>query len=276
MRQNVIDLSSSSDPSTHRMSHARPKFKSKQKPRILPVIELTDDDDDTPNVPPKATPNALAGPSFHSDRAAALQPKSGPSGLFENIPNTPTRKLKASIARPFPLFLPSDEENEPPSSLVPVSPVVERISPFELDDMEDAPAVQLPTATEVVQPRSEADPTSTYVARVLEIIPDVDRHHLLDLIARNVSTHGDQVVEHVLHCLFEDPTYPKFDKKGKGKRMQSDGDAEGYGAPLKKTKLDYKNKERPFKGGVHYTDIALVIAFHSILTMYSDNIRLFT
>jgi TRIAD3 protein (E3 ubiquitin-protein ligase RNF216) len=128
-------------------------------------------------------------------------------------------------------------------------------------DMEDVHPAEPPAAVEVVEPEPEADPTSTYVARILEIIPDVDPDHLLDLVTKNVPTHGDQVVEHVLHSLFEDPTYPKVDRKGKGKRRQSDGDAEGDGTPSKRTKIDYGNKERPYKGGVHYADMALVLPY---------------
>ena len=271
--QNVIDLSSSPEPPIHLMSHPRPKFRSNQKHRTRTIpLELTDSDSDTEDAPnflqtKKTSEIPLAGPSFHSIRTAALQQKIGPSGSFENIPNTTTRNLKASTARPFPLFLPSDEENEPPSpSFIAVSPVVERTSSFELVDMENVQPVELPEPIEVVPVEPEADPTSTYVARVLEIIPDVDPDHLLELVTKNIPTHGDQVVEHVLHCLFEDPTYPKLDKKGKGKRRQLDGDTEGDGTPAKKTKIDYRNKDRPYRGGVHYADIALVIVLYLILT----------
>jgi len=268
LQQTVIDLSSSPEPSTPFMFHARPKFKSKPKPctRIspFPVIELTDSDsDDAPIISrqrKKPQSNSVAGPSSNQNRTAALQPKTGPSGSFENIPNTPSRKLKPPTTHSFPLFLPSDEENEPPtSSFVTVSPVVERFSPFEIVGMEDAQPIDPPVSVQVLEPEIEVDTTTTYVSRILEIIPDVEPDHVLDLITKSAPTYGAQVVEHVLHILFEDPTYPKVDKKGKGKRKQVHGDLEGDGTPTKKAKIDYGNKERPYKGGVHYADMALVL-----------------
>jgi E3 ubiquitin-protein ligase RNF216 len=245
----IIDLSSSPEPS----SHARTKSKSNQIiRRTCSVVELTDSDSDTASTKKPS----VAGPSFLQNKSAALLPKTASSVSFENIP----RKLKPSTSRPFPLFLPSDEENEPPpSSFVSVSPLPERSS-FDLIGMDDIQPV------EIVDPPTEVDPTMTYVARVLEIIPDIDPDHLLDLVTKNIPTRGDQVVEHVLHGLFENPTYPKVDKVGKGKRRQLDGDGEEI--PLKKTKVDYGNKDRPYKGGVHYADIALVLLPYDFIYLH--------
>ena len=115
--------------------------------------------------------------------------------------------------------------------------------------------VPLTAAKSKPEPEPEPDPISTYVARVLEIIPDVEPDHVLGLMTNELPTHGDQVVEHVLHTLFEDQTYPKVDKKGKGKRKHVDGDPE---SPSKKAKIDFEDKERPYKGGADYADMTLV------------------
>jgi TRIAD3 protein (E3 ubiquitin-protein ligase RNF216) len=268
MARSVIDLSSSPEPS---MSLARRKAKPKPKPRSrtspFPIIELTDSDSDTDDAPTfspqrkKIQNNPVAGTSSHPSGIAALQPKIGLSGSFENIPNTANRMLKASIARAFPLLELSDEENKPPESpFVAVLPIVERFSPFETVEMEDVQPANPPAAVvETVDHVPEADPISTYVARVLEIVPDVEPDYLLDLVTQSIPTQGDQAVEHVLHSLFEHPTYPKVDRKGK--RKQGDGNTEGDEMPSKKTKLDYRNKERLYNGGVHYADMALVLPY---------------
>lgn len=277
MDHNVIEISSSPEPPSPSMSHARPKFKSKQKPRLrtvpLPVIDVSDDDDDDAFPffiqTKKSSQNTVSGPSSLSNKSAALQPKIGPSASFDNLPNTPPRKSKPSTARPSPLFLSSDEENQPPPSpsLRASSPVGQRFSPFEVVDMEGVlPAAPSP-AIEALEPEPDVDPISKYVARVLEIIPDVEPDHLLNLVTTCLPTYGDQVVEHVLHSLFEDPTYPKAEKKGKCKRKQIDDDPDGHGIPSKRTKIDYGNKDRPYTGGVHYADLALVLPCAFILNI---------
>ncbi|KAG0695366.1 hypothetical protein DFH29DRAFT_271846 [Suillus ampliporus] len=102
------------------------------------------------------------------------------------------------------------------------------------------------------------DPTDTYVARVLEIVPDVDPAHVLGLVEQSIHNPvnaGQNVLELVLHSLFENPNYPKVDRKGKRKRIEDDeeGIARGQPAP----KIDYGTKNREHKGGRHYFEVAL-------------------
>jgi TRIAD3 protein (E3 ubiquitin-protein ligase RNF216) len=97
----------------------------------------------------------------------------------------------------------------------------------------------------------------TYVARVLEIIPDVQRTHVLSLLEQNVEAHQDGVVEVVLHAIFEDTNYPKIDKKGKRKREEAEEEEES-GSVKSKVKIDYGNKDRVNQGGHLYAEIALV------------------
>ncbi|EGO04090.1 hypothetical protein SERLA73DRAFT_175842 [Serpula lacrymans var. lacrymans S7.3] len=94
-----------------------------------------------------------------------------------------------------------------------------------------------------------------YIARVLEIIPDVQPAHVLSLVEKYILTKPDNIVELILHSLFEDPTYPKIDKKGKRKRSEEDEGGATRGSP--KLKVDYGQKDRECKGGPHYLDMAL-------------------
>jgi TRIAD3 protein (E3 ubiquitin-protein ligase RNF216) len=96
----------------------------------------------------------------------------------------------------------------------------------------------------------------TYVARVLEIIPDVQPTHVLSLLEQNVEAHQDGVVEVVLHAIFEDTNYPKIDKKGKRKREEAE--EEESGSVKSKVKIDYGHKDRVNQGGPLYAEIALV------------------
>lgn len=189
----------------------------------------------------------------------------GGSGSLQNIPSQ-SRRTKNPTAKPLLRFLPSDEENEPP---VAVQPAVDQ-APIAIVGLDNVPpplqiAQQEPMPVEPpLEPEPERDPLSGYVARILEIIPDVEPDHLLALVTKFAPSLQDGVVEHILHALFEDPAYPKVDKKGKGKRKQTDEDLRGEGTavegstPTKKHKIDYGDKTRAFRGGVHYTDLALV------------------
>lgn len=104
----------------------------------------------------------------------------------------------------------------------------------------------------VAGPSVPADPLIAYTARVLEIVPDVDPAHLRTLLEKHTADSED-VVQHVLHALFEDPTYPRVVKPGKRKRSVDDDD----GLEKAKLKLDYASKDREFVGGRDYADLAL-------------------
>jgi TRIAD3 protein (E3 ubiquitin-protein ligase RNF216) len=60
----------------------------------------------------------------------------------------------------------------------------------------------------------------TYVARVLEIIPDVQPTQVLSLLEQNVEAHQDGVVEVVLHAIFEDTNYPRRGKREEKRRRR--------------------------------------------------------
>ncbi|KAK0499446.1 hypothetical protein EDD18DRAFT_852256 [Armillaria luteobubalina] len=97
-----------------------------------------------------------------------------------------------------------------------------------------------------------ADP----LAQVLEIVPDVEPNFAQELIAKNLPTFGDKVVETVLHSLFEDASYPKVEKKRKAASGSSPG-----GSAAKKARVDdevnYASTDRPFAGGHDYAELAI-------------------
>jgi TRIAD3 protein (E3 ubiquitin-protein ligase RNF216) len=154
----------------------------------------------------------------------------------------------------MPLFLASDEDEPPyhepfpfalPFAPLPI-PVVQDI-PEKASSPEPIP--------KPVTPPPDIDPMDAYVARVLEIIPDVQPAHVHTLLMQRVDIHKDGAVELVLHDLFEDSSYPKIDKKGKRKREEVDNEGDERG--LAKTKIDYGDKDRVHSSGPFYVDIAL-------------------
>jgi TRIAD3 protein (E3 ubiquitin-protein ligase RNF216) len=100
----------------------------------------------------------------------------------------------------------------------------------------------------------DIDAIDAYVARVIEIISDVQPVHFHTLITQHIGTYKDGSVEQVLDTLFEDSSYPKIGKKGKRKREEIDGDERG----LTKIKIDYEDKDRAHSSSRFYVDIALV------------------
>ncbi|RDB24555.1 hypothetical protein Hypma_008324 [Hypsizygus marmoreus] len=102
---------------------------------------------------------------------------------------------------------------------------------------------------------SPEDVLSLAVARVLEVVPDVEPDHLTSLIQKFMPTHPNDLVDHVLHTLFEDPAYPKVKLVDKGKRKETAG-GDGQG-PRKRNKVDYGDKLRPRNVGVHYLELSL-------------------
>ncbi|KII87947.1 hypothetical protein PLICRDRAFT_176699 [Plicaturopsis crispa FD-325 SS-3] len=256
----------------------------------IDVIEIFDSDSDAPvsrvKSPSKkrATGQGEAGPSTRS-RQKTPQVRAGPSrvtGQAVDVLLTPNGDRAANDplagappprhgkgkARVFqdPLFLPSDEENEFPAlprdpSWSPVRAAPPHDDPF----LEGPPAPEAPMEpapplrpkSPTPPPAADANPIDTFLARILEIVPDVQPGHALTLIERHLPAENqEQVVETVLHILFEDPKYPKIDKKGKRKREEGEGDA-GAERGTPKSKIDYASMNRPFVGGAQYVDIAI-------------------
>ena len=250
---------------------AKGKAPIRRRPRREPVIELTDSEVDG-----EAEHKFAAGPSNSSSswtipssssqprsESQTLQPtKGGSSGSLDNIPLLRRQEKTPTQPRAFPLFMESDQENEPPVQ-VPGPAIVPPQEPppapvpapdaMRADPVPDEVFAPLPI--DVPAPVEEKDKVSTVVAQVLEIIPDVQPDHLLALVEQHLPTHQAQVLEHVLHILFEDASYPKVEKKAKEKRKV---EVEEDPAPAKKAKIDYGSTERQFQRGRYYIDLSLV------------------
>ncbi|KAJ6596999.1 hypothetical protein DFH09DRAFT_972809 [Mycena vulgaris] len=224
----VIDIPSSPEQSPRARAKVLPRGKAKAR-LDNELIVLTDSSEDEERVQrPHFRDRGAAGPSRLNQPTPLLRHRGDASaGSMENIPARRRPKSKS-----VPLFLPSDEENEPP----------------ELEGLDEPILVDN-------LPSPPPDPIPGYVAQVLEIIPDVDPEYALSLINQHYPQSRDQVVEPVLHALFEDPAYPKLDKKGKRKRVEEDVRGDARGKP--KAKLDYGTKDREYKGGIHYADLCL-------------------
>ena len=222
----------------------------------------------------------------------------------------PTKQNPSGHNHNPPLFLSSDDEHKSPAPVTDTTHIgrvevnVTSTSVIEREPTTTIPETQSQTPTRPTEPDSDpilfenVDPTSTSVAQILEIIPNVEPTHLLQLIEthlpaysvnRNRGADGGEgageatveeqaqgVVGHVLHLLFENPDYPKADLRGGGKRKGKDvgdpdteDDLEGKGKgkgkakdpALKKPKIDYASIDRPFPGGPNYFDLALVRPF---------------
>ncbi|KAF7294852.1 hypothetical protein MIND_01023100 [Mycena indigotica] len=122
--------------------------------------------------------------------------------------------------------------------------------PIELNDSDDEHHATQSRRRDNNKP---VDAVSGYVAQVLEVIPDVDPPHLEGLVRQQLLNAPENVLESVLHILFEDPTYPKSDKKGKRKRVEEDDNPRNK----PKAKIDYASQDRPYNGGVHYPQLAI-------------------
>ena len=237
-----------------------------------PVIELTDSEPDVDiehkfASGPSNSSSSWTIPSSSSQprsESQTLQPKrGGSSGSLDNIPLHRRQEKMPTQLRAFPPFLESDQENEPPVQVPGPAIVPPQEPPDAPIPAPDAMRVD-PVPEEVFAPvpidgpapvEEGKDKVSTVVAQVLEIIPDVHPDHLLALVEQHLPTHQAQVLEHVLHILFEDASYPKVEKKAKGKRKV---EVEEDPAPPKKAKIDYGSIERQFQRGRYYIDLSLV------------------
>lgn len=299
-RQDTIDLSSSPEPVPTRPTRSRSRPLAAKNRHHVPVnpidvIDLSSDSDDPGSASKPAARasgsqnarnNAKAGPSLATRAGRSAQPTqhrtarplaSSSSGSLENIPDLPRKQVKPRVA--VPLFLPSDEENEPPprgeeeTIVVPAVPLANP-QPARPNYNPNSPILRvasMPTPElehqRAMTPEAEPDPLSGYVSQILEIVPDVEPDHLLALVMKFLPDYQEKVVEPVLHALFEDPTYPKIDKKGKRKRVD-DNDASGKKART----IEYGSLDRKYTGGVHYSDIAIVSFSFSFFFFSSTDI----
>ncbi|KAF7984602.1 hypothetical protein HWV62_12799 [Athelia sp. TMB] len=265
----IIEIDSSPAHSPEPAPRPLPKRRNSRQPpaqkrarRVAPValnpeeiIELTDTESDDGNaiiaalIRKSKDSMVISGPepvisgAGQSSRQAL---KSPPRPSRDPAPSG-TSSIPADDRQP--LFIPEDEEMpeagalaQPPPPL-PVAPPIPR------------PIIVIPD----VEPEPETEPLpptmDTLIARVLEIVSDVQPAHVLSLLEQHATAHKNELVEFVLHALFEDPNYPKIDKKGKRRREDTE---EPEGKDRRKSiKIDYGSKDRERVVGPHYADIAL-------------------
>lgn len=278
MDDEVIDISSSPEPENRKARIPQAKSKNQKNPGKAPVrvfdetelIEISSSEDDVPlkkptvSRPKKAATSSKAGPSrpgpsrlFGAPRANLLQNVPGfsappvSSGHIA-LPSIPSIR---DVPRQMPLFYPSpsddDADHKPPMPLN-----LNRISNANDENIPRFP-VQPEPVPKSPTPKLPVDHLDEYTVRVIEVIPDVQPTHVRTLLEEHIEAYKEGVVEFVLHKLFDNPGYPKIDKKGKRKRVEvSDGEGDERGEG--KAKIDYAVKDRARTGGALYIDIAMV------------------
>lgn len=209
------------------------------------VIEISDSEGDIPDF---FVNEPLAGPS-HSQFDDGV-----PLPLF--LPDFDD-EFFVGASQHNPLFIGSPEQPRGASAEL-EAPVL----PDPLNNA-DHPDEENPTTPE----EEESDPPlDRYLAQIVDIVPDVEPGHVLDLLSSHYPDYKDQVVENILHKLFEDPKYPKIEK-GKGKRKrdaedEDDGERWAGGRSMGTSNdFDYGSTNRIAKGGRHYDDLAQVCHF---------------
>jgi len=131
-----------------------------------------------------------------------------------------------------------------------------------------------PPMVPAVDPDPDPEPIDALtfaLAKVLEIIPDVQPDHVTALVHSYLDQDGDLIspallVEQILHQLFENLDYPKVEKKGKKRKNAEEPVATGSSQnggerPKKKVKIDYRTTQRNKDPSVAYRNLALVSTF---------------
>ena len=177
---------------------------------------------------------------------------------------TPLKKKNAIPKVPLHRNRDNTKENSPMDvdSDIPTAQAGPSASSLAPDPFPRAPVVHTEPAFEPPTSRgTDIDPYSTYLALVLEVIPDVLPKHATELIATRHPTYKDQVVERVLQDLFDDPSYPKVEKavtgKWKAKRKASEME-DVLARPPSRVKVDFAGVDRPKPTGKNYRQLALV------------------
>lgn len=120
----------------------------------------------------------------------------------------------------------------------------ENAPPHAVATLSQTPSIQVlmePPKPDLVIPQDQ-------LRQVLEVVPDVQPEYAQELLTES------KTVEATLNALFENPAYPKVDRKGKRKAEDPMGKERGQPKP----KIDYSTTERPTLGGPYYYELALV------------------
>ncbi|KAJ3937045.1 MAG: hypothetical protein NXY57DRAFT_982937 [Lentinula lateritia] len=242
-----------------RSSSARPQsttFKGKTKSNLasIPpdVTELTDSSDEDCVVAKESSRDVTR--SGHTLPRKQSTPKPlGASASAENIP--PSSARRESKTNMFPPFLPSDEENVPPSRNSNLPSIIEDFVVVDLVPLKH-PEGDHVEENQLMELQAEKNAQLSMLSQVLELVPDVQPEYAEELILQHSTTRQGEVLEAVIHALFENSAYPKIDKKGKRKSTEQHHDEGGHKKP-RFDEPDYSRLDREYKGGVHYSDLSI-------------------
>ncbi|KAG2134049.1 uncharacterized protein EDB93DRAFT_1173254 [Suillus bovinus] len=260
----VIDIPSSPEllPTVSRVTRNQSHHHRSQKRRMLPppapnlllteeIIEISDSDSELENklMSPKkrlsVDTHTVPGPS----KLPVIEAPLDDLLTGAAVPAAGSSQKPQDRVASAPLFYLDDEDPETELQQMPMQQL-------DIPPVPVLPLAPLPQPSEpLVEAQASAD---TYVARVLEIVPDVEPAHALGLAEQfihNSANSGQNVLELVLHSILEDPNYPKVDRKGKRKRLEDDEEGAARGQPV--PKIDYGATDREFKGGMYYFELAL-------------------
>lgn len=219
--------------------------KDKGKGRVRPadIIELSDSDEEV-EVVAFPTINSIPGPSQSVPSAGATS---------TNKPPPPALPDTFTGLNTFPTLI---QEELIPRNLPPAAhAAVEEKANAEPRDA-------------AVASTSNSNPLDRLIASVLEIIPDVDPDHLMLLFTAN-NPGGDaerasQLLEPILHSLFENVNYPKKQVEAKRKR-QEEGDVPTAGPSQHKkkkietvVKMNVATTDRPPVPSLEYYELSMV------------------
>lgn len=119
-----------------------------------------------------------------------------------------------------------------------------------------------PKAGQLIRPQAEGKTLSAILAQVLELVPDVRPQFAKDLIRLHSTSGQNQVVEAVIHSLFETTSGRRVEKR------KSTGQGRLEGGEHKKPRLsevDYSRVDRNQKSGADYQGLCMVSAIRLLL-----------
>ena len=100
-----------------------------------------------------------------------------------------------------------------------------RPAPIDVDEIEAVPHLD----------RLQVGEEDLWLAQVREMIPDVCPDHVRALLDQHKAAYPSDIVNFVVHTLFENKSYPKIEK-GKGKAKSSTPDEVDYTSTTRNVK----------------------------------------
>jgi hypothetical protein len=201
---------------------------------------------------------------FHTRAMEPLQPLQK-----ESVRITPLEGTSLQLATPETPPTPSRGSSGNPAGAATQNrdPIfVDMVQPVEVPLEEPHPPI-VPAVAPELDPEP-IDVLTFVLAKVLEIVPDVQSDHVMALLHSSLDREEALMspallVEQILHQLFENPDYPKVEKKGAKRKTAEEPAAiqNGDERPKKKVKIDYRTTQRPKVPSPAYKNLALVSLF---------------